>query len=271
MTTVRDALKEGRLEDAMALAADAARREPARAEHRVLLFQLYAVDGAWPKALRQLDVLSDLDPKMELLARTCRPLIAAEAVRASVFKGERAPLCLGRPPDWLAPLVEALHVDGDGRHAEAADLRAGAFDAAEAVPGTLDGTAFSWLADGDERLGPVLEAVVNGSYWWIPLARIARIELDPPEDLRDLVWLPARLTWANQGEAVGFVPSRYPGSETSDDAHKLARRTDWRQLGDGSWAGIGQRMLATDQGEHPLLEVREIVLEATDAGDGSDG
>ena len=65
------------------------------------------------------------------------------------------------------------------------------------------------------------------------------------------------------------MPARYPGSEAvEDDAIRLARRTEWRQLDGGSWIGLGQRMLATDAGEHPLIDIRLLELEASakDAG-----
>ena len=58
-----------------------------------------------------------------------------------------------------------------------------------------------------------------------------------------------------------FVPARYPGSEAAqDDALRMARRTEWRQLDGGSWVGLGQRMLATDAGDHSLLDIRTIEL-----------
>lgn len=257
-----EAIRAGEVDQALAAVQDAVRAQPARAEHRVSLFQLLAVMGEWAKALRQLNVLSDLDPKMELLAATYRQLIACEGVRGAVFEGKRAPLCLGDPPDWYARLVEALRLDAAGQHAPAKQLRDEAFAAAESTAGSFDGKAFAWLADADERLGPILEAIVGGRYFWIPFARIRRIELDEPEDLRDLVWLPARFTWANSGEAMGFIPVRYCGSERERDPMlRLGRRTEWKQLGTGSWSGLGQRMLATDQAEHALLDSRLIALE----------
>ena len=257
------ALREGQFDEALVAAQDAVRNQPAKAEHRMSLFQLLAVAGEWSKALRQLNVLSDLDPKMELLAATYRQLIACEGVRGAVFEGKRAPLCLGNPPDWYARLVEAMHLDGAGEHVAAKQLRDEAFAAAEPTAGRCGDDVFAWLADADERLGPVLEAVVGGRYFWIPFARVRRIELDEPEDLRDLVWLPAHLTWANSGEAVAFIPVRYWGSEReADPMLRLGRRTEWRQLGAGSWRGTGQRMLATDQAEYALLDSRVIALES---------
>ncbi len=38
---------------------------------------------------------------------------------------------------------------------------------------------------------PVLEAMVNGKYYWIPFSRLASIVIEAPADLRDRVWLPA--------------------------------------------------------------------------------
>ena len=74
---------------------------------------------------------------------------------------------------------------------------------------------FEWLADADSRLGPILEAVIDGRYFWVPLENIHQIVLEKPKDLRDVVWVPAEFMWRNGGTAVGLIPSRYPGSESS--------------------------------------------------------
>ena len=107
---------------------------------------------------------------------------------------------------------------------------------------------------------------IDGSH---KVARIRKIVFDPPEDLRDFVWLPARFTWSNDGEAVGFVPTRYPGSEHGDASARLARGTEWHAVGDIA-LGRGQRMFATDGDDIGLLEAREIELDlpAADGGDG---
>jgi type VI secretion system protein ImpE len=246
---------------------DAARREPAQPAHRVALLQLHLVAGSWDKALRQVEILAGLDPGAELFCAQARLLVAAEKMRLRVFAGEAAPSCLGQPPGWLALLAEALRLDAGAEHAAAKGLREQAFAEAPSTPGTIDGAPFAWIADADERLGPVLEIVVNGRYFWVPFDRLRRLELDPPADLKDLVWAPARLVLANEGEVAGFVPTRYPGTEAAaDDALRLARRTEWRQLAGGSWVGLGQRMLATDEGERALLDVRVVALQPA-AGD----
>ena len=78
---------------------------------------------------------------------------------------------------------------------------------------------------------------------------------------RDFVWTPANFTWSNGGEAVGLVPTRYPGSELSPDASiQLARKTDWVALGGEQHAGLGQRLLATDTADYGLLDLRTVSL-----------
>jgi type VI secretion system protein ImpE len=159
-------------------------------------------------------------------------------------------------------LIESLLQKGQGDAALADDLAARAFDAAPEVSGQLDGQAFSWIADADSRLGPVIEACVNGRYYWVPFSRLSRVVFDPPEDLRDCVWMPAQLMFSNGGETVALVPTRYPGSESSSDgAICLARKTEWQDAGNERWFGLGQRVLATDQGEHDLMTVRSIELD----------
>jgi type VI secretion system protein ImpE len=265
--SAESALRDGRLDEALtALQADI-RKRPQDKALRVFLFQLLAVNGAWERALRQLDVLVEMDAQHALLAQTYRPLIACEVFRGELFRGLRSPSSLGEPLPWFGPLIEATRLGAQGEHAAAQALREQAFEQADAVPGRLDGKPFAWIADADARLGPVLEVILQGRYFWVPFARIRKISLEPAEDLRDFVWLPARFTWSNGGEAVGFVPTRYPGSEDGEAPLRLARTTEWHEVG-AIGLGRGQRMLATDSDDTGLLEIKEIELDLPDADHG---
>jgi type VI secretion system protein ImpE len=108
----------------------------------------------------------------------------------------------------------------------------------------------------------VLEAIVDGKLYWVPFHRIQSIEITEPVDLRDKVWMPAQFQWANGGQVVGFLPARYPGSEShEDDGIRLAGKTEWVQVTDSCYHGLGQKTLATDAGDFALLDVRKIELE----------
>ena len=261
MGSPQDALRDGNLDQALSELQQQVRKQPANAKHRIFLFQLLAVRGEWQKALTQLNVLRDMDASTLPMVQTYQEAIQCEAIRADVFAGRRSPLVFGDPEHWLALLVEALHPDASGHYAQAADLRGQALEQTPAISGTIDGAEFAWITDADPRLGPVLEAIVNGRYYWVPFQRIAKLELEAPADLRDLVWLPAQFTWSNGGQTVGLVPSRYPGSaQSTDNAIRLARKTDWHTVGEVAQYGLGQRLLATDIDDYSLLDTRLIEL-----------
>ncbi|MBK7542201.1 MAG: virulence protein SciE type [Candidatus Competibacteraceae bacterium] len=258
-------LREGRLQDALTELQAQVRKEPANPRYRIFLFQLLAVRGQWERALNQLNVVGEMDATSLPMVQTYREAIRCELLRAEVFAGRRSPLVFGDPEPWVALLLDALRLTATAQYARARATREQAFEAAAAVAGTLDEQPFEWLADADPRLGPMLEAVLNGRYYWIPWQRIRAIQLEQPADLRDFVWVPAQFTWANGGETVGLIPARYPGSQDAPDPLvQLGRKTDWRDCGEETWLGLGQRMLATEQGEHPLLDVRRIALDVGD-------
>jgi type VI secretion system protein ImpE len=237
------------------------RRNPAEPKPRIFLAQLLMVLGQWDRALTQLNVIAEMDAGAIPMTRAYSAAIQCERLRASIFKGERSPLIFGDPEPWLALVVQGLAALAAGRREQADAIRAEAFEAAPATAGSLNGAGFEWIADADSRLGPILEVLLNGAYYWVPFHRIAAIEFESPADLRDLVWLPAQFTWANGGQAVGFVPTRYVGTETAEDsALQLSRKTEWASVGSEGFAGRGQRVLATSADEVPLLEVRELRL-----------
>jgi type VI secretion system protein ImpE len=261
MATAEDSFREGDLATCMSLIQAGVRSRPEDVRQRVFLVQLLMVQGEWERALTQLGVLKELDANSLPMVHTYSALIQCERLRAGVFRGERSPLLFGEPEPWIAEMIQALGLQAQGHVSEAAEVRGRALEAAPATAGTLDGQAFEWLADADQRLGPMLEVLMNGNYYWVPVHRVGVIRIEAPADIRDLVWLPAEFTWANGGEAVGFIPTRYPASESSaDNAIRLARKTDW--VGDGdSCVGLGQRVLASDAFEVPLLELRSVTFE----------
>lgn len=257
-------LREGDPESALASLQDAVRAKPGDPKLRVFLFQLLCVQGQWQRALNQLNVCAEMDASALAMREMYRGAVSCEALRTEVFAGRRAPMLFGEPEPWLALLIESVLRAGEPQ--AAASLRQQAFDAAPASTGTLDGAAFEWIADADPRLGPVLEAMVNGRYYWVPFTRLARVVIEEPTDLRDFVWVPANLQFSNGGETPALIPVRYPGSEkTADGALALARKTEWQDQGHDLFTGLGQRLLATDAGEYPLLQCREILFNAAAA------
>ena len=256
-------LRNGDPAAALTLLQKEVKTRPADPKLRVFLFQLLCVLGQWERALNQLKVASELDAGTLAMAQMYGDAVRCEAIRRDVFGGKKSPMVFGEPEQWLAWLVESLLAGGQGETGRAEELRQRAFEEAPASAGEINGQPFEWIADADSRMGPVLEAVINGRYYWVPFARLSEVTAEPPADLRDMVWMPAHLTFENGGDTVALLPVRYPGSESSGDGQiALARRTEWREVAEGVHHGLGQRLLATDGGDLPLMELRSLTVRA---------
>lgn len=256
-----DLIRQGNPEAALAALQVQIRANAADPKLRIFLFQLLSVMGDWKRAITQLKVSAELDPMATPMAQTYREGIICEVYREKVFSGEKEPLVFGEPQEWVALLIEALKVQAAGRTDDAAALRAKAFDAAPAVSGMLNDTPFEWVADADMRLGPILEVVVNGRYFWLPFNQIRSITAEDPADLRDCVWTPVNMTLRNGGDIVALIPTRYAGTaDTGSAAEKLARETSWHDIGTETFVGRGQRLLTTDAGDTALMDLRSLIL-----------
>lgn len=265
--TATDALKEGDLSGTLAALQDQVRANPGDAKLRIFLFQLLCITGDWKRAITQLKLCAELDPLAIPMAQAYREGIICEVFREKVFAGEKDPLIFGEPVEWVALMIEANRALAQGNAAHAAELRGKAFDQVPDMAGELNGERFEWIADADMRLGPLLEIVINGKYFWMPFSSIKTLTVEAPEDLRDSVWTAANLSLQNEGEFVALIPTRYVGTSlTGDDSAKLARATQWDDAGGETFTGVGQRLLTTDAAEVALMDLRSLTMDTVDGG-----
>ena len=261
--SAQEALKQGDLTATLAALQDQVRAEPGDAKLRIFLFQLLCVMGDWKRAITQLKLCAELDALAIPMAQTYREGIICEVFREKVFAGDKDPLIFGEPAEWVALMIEANRAMAKGQTAQAAALREKAFAQVPDAPGMINGQPFDWVADADMRLGPLLEIIINGKYYWMPFANIATLKVDAPEDLRDAVWTAAQLKLHNGGEFVALIPTRYAGTAQSgaQDA-MLARATTWADAGGETFVGTGQRLLTIGETDIALMDLRELTVEA---------
>lgn len=236
----------------------AIKAKPNVVELRVHLAQLSMLTGNWTRAVAQLQTAATLAASAIPMAQMYREAIRCEIQREKIFAGELAPQTIGQPEPWFATLSQSLASRGKD-NALADELMQQAFEAAPATAFVLDETPVDWLADADSRLGPICEIILKGQYYWLPFDHIQRLELEAPNDLRDLVWLPGRLTLRNGGQHVVLIPSRYPRSYGLDDERlALASLTRWEEIGADAYAGHGQRSWVSNVDDHAFLAVRAL-------------
>ena len=230
--TAETLLKAGDPHAAQEALQDQVRKQATDAKLRVFLFQLLAVNGQWKRAQAQLEIAGQLDSEAEPMVQAYRDVINCELHRDAVFEGKSKPLIFGEPEEWVALLVEAQQAFARGEMELFSSLNEQAFEKADSRSGKINGESFTWLADADQRFGPVFEFMFNGQYYWVPMSRVKKMHSDKPTDLRDLIWLPTEVTWINGGNILVMIPVRYPCLEGLSGPGLLSRSTDWKALTD---------------------------------------
>lgn len=226
---------------------------------RSALWQIFAARGEFSRARTQLDAMVSINSSWALEAASCTALLKAEELRLKVFSGTAQPTCLGEPPAWFAKIVSALPLlqrESAGTKATAVALLREAQQDSDGLGGLVNGRTFSWLCDGDARLGPCMEMIVQGNYLWAPWIRVSKITSRAPTEIRDRLWLHAMVEFGDDGAFEAFLPARYPHPQ--NDAEHLGEVTTWQPIDDEAYIGLGQKTLLTDGGEVGLLDVREL-------------
>lgn len=233
----QELLRAGRLDEAIEALGAELRVEPGDAQRRIFLFELLCFAGAYQRAEKQLDILAQRGPDAAMGTLLYRSALHAEQIRQEMFVE-------GRFPSGPAP---------------------------RPVTGRLNGTPFTSLTDADPRIGARLEVHAAGQYTWIPFEQIASVRMNAPSRLRDLLWAPATVRTSPdfQGVELGevLIPALAPLTWHDDnDAIRLGRVTEWRDLGNGTDGPVGQKLLLVDGEEFPMLELRDLdIVPATAA------
>jgi type VI secretion system protein ImpE len=233
--TARDLFQAGRLDEAIETLGAELRKDPTDVQRRVFLFELLSFAGQYERAEKQLDVAGQGSREASQGALLYRSALHAEKNRQEMFDSGQFPVGGALP---------------------------------EPVSGTINGTPFQELADADPRLGARLEIFAAGQYLWIPLAHVASVKISPPERLRDLLWTPAIVQTGPgfRGLELGqvLVPVISPLSWQYEETDvRLGRVTEWVALDDGSEVPVGQKLLLVDGEELPILELRELEINAS--------
>jgi type VI secretion system protein ImpE len=236
--TAKELYKAGKLKEAVQALNAEVRDNPTDAKRRTFLFELLCFSGDFVRAEKQLHVLSQDSSEAQLATVLYLSALHAERTRQDLFQKKEFP----------ADSTES-----------------------DAFSGTINGQAFTAIADGDPRIGPRLEVYAAGAYLWIPYKHIESIEMEAPSKLRDLLWIPAlvRTGPAFKGMELGEVmlPAMTVfACNHADDSVRLGRTTVWEQE-DSVVVPLGQKMFLVDDEEFPILEVRKIEFQHPETGE----
>lgn len=236
---------------------------PADADLRAAFVQLLCLTGNWARANTQLKSWLALKPQAQPTVTLLEQAVQGEIQRAAVFAGQGRPVMPGEAFSWADSLLNALQAEGAGDREKAESLRSSAFAAADSQPGHVklasaeQEQAVDWLIDGDGRLGPVCELIVNGRYTWLPFAAVSEFRFQAPASATDLVWRHTLVRLIDGSEQVCQLPVRYPFDNDAPDTLRLASVTEWTPLDSAGeqFTGHGQKTWLSADGDFPLLSL----------------
>jgi len=222
--------RAGRVADAIESLGSQLRKQPASPKLRTFLFELLCFAGQFDRAQKQLEVLADQDEKVQLGAVVYRNLLRAHRQREGSFVGSFTSM-----------------------------------DAQEEIPSVrINGEDYESCEDEDVRIGSSLEVYTDSKYVRIPYRNLEQVEIAAPKTLRDLLWIPAKITTNTavsfaESSALVHIPALAPNSwRHKDDVVKLGRVSVVEEGEDGAMVPYGAKLLICGDREFPLLEVREL-------------
>lgn len=228
-------IREGNLDEAVNTLGSHLRDQPGDTRSRTILFELLCFSGEYERAAKHLSIIGEGNQDTQMGALLYHGALHAETLRREMFEKETHP---GPAGERAAQMV-----------------------------GTINGRPFRELSDADPRIGPRLEVFGAGDYFWIPFRQIESVEIQAPKRLRDLLWIPARVTTSAEfhqrelGEVL--LPALTPLTfQHADGAVRLGRVTEWCVDEQGRERPYGQKMLLVDGEEMPILEVRRLEIQA---------
>ena len=261
--------RAGQLGEAVAAQVQEVKSRPADQARRLFLFELLAFAGDLDRARKQIDVVQYSDPELDAATANYRSLLEAEGRRRRLFAEGVEPRFFVDPPEHVRLRLQAAAA-ARADTAEAGRLLQRAEELTPPFTGQLNGQPFTALRDADDLLGPVLEVMAHGDYYWVSLEQVEAVAAPPPKFPRDLLWLPAQLVLRDGAFGQCISARAHAGShEHPDDQVKLRRKTEWIGSEGGPVRGLGLRTFLVNDDAATVLEWRQ--LEISGGAEGTTG
>ena len=268
METAKQLLDAGDLTGAVESALGLVRSSPTDIPARIFLFELSLFSGNWDRAEKQLDVIGHQDANAMIGSMIYRQCLKAERDRSKFFSEGLKPGILAPPPAYIEDMLNASNRLREGNVAEARTILDRVEEERPAFACTINGEAVEDFRDYNDATMCLFEVIFKDSYTWLPFENISKIEFFEPKTLRDLYWLQANVEMTNGTNGEMFFPTLYNGTwQQANDAVRLGRMTDWTDLGDGTFIGIGTRLFWMDGKDRSILDMRTIEFDHETEGE----
>lgn len=252
-------LDEGNLKGAIEAALANVKASPTDIPARIFLFELSCFSGDWERAARQLDVIGHQSTNAMIGSKIYSENFEAERARMNLFAHSSLPETLMPLPDYVKDLLKAVDLVRQDKTGEAKLIIDEVDEKRPAFPCKVNGEEFEDIRDFNDLTMCVFEAIVKGSYVWLPMEQIVRINFQERKSLRDVYWIQAEVELTNGTNGEMFIPSLYANSwKSENDLLRLCRDVNWRDAGDDIYVGEGVKLYSMGGNAKTILDMQTI-------------
>lgn len=253
-------LNQGKLDDAVEAAIQFVRDNPAHSGAREILVELFCIQGDLVRADKQAEAILVQQPEAAMTASLLRQLIRAETARRECWQSGRVPEFIGEPDDSLKTALKALVAHRNEDPAEAHSLLSQLEERRTDRRGECNGKDFDDFRDADDFCANMLEVLTStGKYYWISMDKVEKLQFEPVNRARDLIWRQCHLIVDEGPDGVVYVPTRYINTDHAKESpERLGHATDWLGNEGAPVMGIGQRLFLADEQELGIMEIESM-------------
>ena len=259
MNEAKTLLEAGNLKGATEAALAFVKSNPTNPSARIFLFELSIFAGDWERAKRQLDVIGHQDTTAMIGSKILEQCVLAEGKRADFFAKGAKPEFLATPPDYVYGILTANNLVREGNLTKAREILDQVDEQRPDFPCKVNGANGADFRDYNDLTSGVLEVIIKDSYVWVPFEQIEKITFFEPKSLRDRFWRQASLETDNGTNGEVFIPALYNDSwRSGDDAVRLGKAADWRELGEDIYIGEGTKLFAVGGEPKSMFDLQTI-------------
>ncbi|MGF1693217.1 type VI secretion system accessory protein TagJ [Photobacterium kagoshimensis] len=254
MESLNIRLQQESIKDILCDYMDRLKAQPKDSDLRSNFIELLCVDGQLERADQQLSLLIKQYPEFLIGGNNLRQLIHAAQARVDFFSGNATAQLLKGDAQEFECLVALNIARCQKKQAEIQQFAVQLESNRTQSGSVINQKNVEDCRDLDDSLAGYIELFgTDGQYYLVPFAEVERLQFMPVTSLVEHIWRKVSIEVNDGPSGDAFIPMTYVDSTT--DAQKLARETDWVELsGTSVVVGQGQKMWLVGDSALPLAQ-----------------
>ncbi|GLQ31854.1 type VI secretion system accessory protein TagJ [Litoribrevibacter albus] len=257
MKKIKELIQAGALSEASEQLEMQLKDDPLNVDMRASYVELLCVKGDLEKADSQLDMMVRQNPDFLVGAVNLRQLIRAMQSRLDFYNGADTASIFCEADEELQTLLKLRLAIKDNQFAEAEALAAELEKTRKPTSIVINGKTVADIRDIDDSLCGYVELFgTDGKYYLAKFSELELLDVKQPESLLELTLRRVEVNIKNGPSGEAFLPIVYADSTT--EAERLGRESDWNELAPQLFTGLGQKMWLADDQALAISDIQSV-------------